>query len=152
MSVILTAHLFHGISKATLRQVEELAQKKSCPAGAFLFQAGDQAEYLYLLDEGRVRLCAGENGNIAFVISEPGEVFGWSSMVKHAEYTLSAQCVGPVRLVRIENSLLLHLLEKDPASGFLFFRHLTELIAQRLINSYRATVCVHGERDSPSYG
>jgi CRP-like cAMP-binding protein len=152
MSVILTARLFHGISKATLKQVEELAQKRSCAAGAFVFRAGDRAEYLYLLDEGRVRLCAGEGGNIAYVISEPGDVFGWSSLMKHAEYTLSAQCVGPVRLLRIENHVLLHLLEKDPASGFLFFRHLSELIGQRLLNSYKATLSVHGERDAQSYG
>ena len=152
MSIILTAYLFHGISKSTLKQVEELAQKKSCSSGTFLFHAGDRAEYLYLLDEGRVRLWAGDHGNIAFVISEPGEVFGWSSMVKHAEYTLSAQCIGPVRLVRIENHVLLHLLEKDSASGFLFFRHLSELIAHRLVNSYKATVSVHGEKAAQSYG
>ena len=152
MSIILTARLFQEISKATLKQIEELAQKKSCPAGAFVFHAGDRAEYLYLLDEGRLRLCAGEGGNMAFVISEPGDVFGWSSMVKHAEYTLSAQCVGPVRLVRIENQVLLRLLEKDPASGFLFYRHLSELIAQRLVSSYKATVSVHGERAAQSYG
>lgn len=152
MSVILTAHLFHGLGKSTLNQIEELAQKRSYAGGAFPFHAGDRADHLYLLDEGRVRLCTGGNGNIAFVISEPGDVFGWSCMVKLAEYTLSAQCVGPVRVVRIENHVLLHLLEKDPASGFAFFRHLSELIAQRLMSSYRATVSVHGERAAQSYG
>ncbi len=86
------------------------------------------------------------------MISEPGEVLGWSSLVKHAEYTLSARCVGPARLIRIENRVLLHLLEKDPAAGFLFFRHLSELIALRLVNSYKATVSVHGERAAQSYG
>jgi CRP-like cAMP-binding protein len=152
MSVILTAPVFHGMNKPTLKQIEELAQKKSCPASSFLFHAGEKANYLYLLDEGRVRLCTGENGNIAYVISEPGEVFGWSSMLKHAEYTLSAQCIGPVRLLRIENQVLLHLLEKDHASGFVFFRHLCELIGHRLLASYKATVSVHGERDAQSYG
>ena len=42
MSVILAAHLFHGISKSTLNQVEDLAQKKSCAAGTFVFHAGDR--------------------------------------------------------------------------------------------------------------
>lgn len=152
MSIIANAYLFHDIGKATLNQVEELAQKRSYPAGAFPFHAGDRADYLYVLDEGRVRLCVGENGNIAYGISEPGEVFGWSSMVKHAEYTLSAQCIGPVRVVRIENGILLRLLEKDSASGFVFFRRLSELIGQRLANSYKATISVHGERDAQSYG
>jgi len=55
-------------------------------------------------------------------------------------------------LVRIENQVLLRLLEKDPASGFLFYRHLSELIAQRLVSSYKATVSVHGERAAQSYG
>jgi CRP-like cAMP-binding protein len=152
MSIIANAPVFQGVSKVTLKQIEEVAQKKSCAAASFVFHAGDRAEHLYLLDEGRVRLCAGEAGHVAFMVSDPGEMFGWSSMVKHASYTLSAQCVGPARFISIEHTALLHLLEKDPASGFAFYGKLSELIGQRLVNSYRATISVHGERDAPSYG
>jgi CRP-like cAMP-binding protein len=152
MSVILTAPLFQGISKATLNNIKDLAEERSCAAGEFLFRARDRASYLYLLDEGRVRLCTGDHGNVAFVLSEPGDVFGWSSMMKHAEYTLSAQCVGEVRVVWIENRVLMYVFEKDPASGFIFFRHLSELIGQRLVNSYRATISVHGVKAAQSYG
>ena len=73
-------------------------------------------------------------------------------MANLAEYTLSAQCVLPVRTVRFERRALLRILEADPPSGLLFYRRLSELIGQRLINSYKATVSVHGEKSSLSYG
>ena len=152
MSIINEAHLFRGVSKATKEHLRELAEKESHPAGTFLFHGGEPAEHLYLLEEGRVRLRAGEGGQVAYMLSEPGEVFGWSSMVGQKEYTLSAECVVPVKALKFEKKALLHLLEKDPPSGFVVFRHLSELVGQRLASAYQATISVQGIRDAQSYG
>jgi len=152
MSIITEAYLFQGVEKTTLEHVREIAESKSHPTGVFLFHAGDPAAHLYLLEEGRVRLRAGGNGQVAYVLSEPGEVFGWSSMVAHPEYALSAECVGPVKVTKLEKKALLHLLEKDTHGGFIFFRHLSELIGERLAKAYQATISVHGERAAKSYG
>jgi CRP-like cAMP-binding protein len=146
------AYLVQGISKPTLQRITEMATEESYPAGAFLFHAGDPADYVYILGAGRIRLCVGEKGHVAYVVSDPGEVVGWSSMVELEEYTSSAECIVPVKVTKIEKSRLLQLLEEDPASGLTFFRHLSKIIGQRLVNCYKATLSVHGRRNSRSYG
>jgi CRP-like cAMP-binding protein len=152
MSILTKASLFSEISEGTLRQINAIGESKSYLPGTTIFHEGDPATHLYVLQEGRVRLRMGEGGQLAYVLSTPGEIFGWASMANLEEYTLSVQCVLPVRAVRFENGTLLRILESDPPSGLLFFRHLSELIGQRLINSYQATVSVHGEKSSLSYG
>jgi len=146
------AYLVHGISKPTLERIAAIATNESHPAGAFLFHAGDPADYLYILGAGRIRLCVAEKGNIAYVVSDAGEVIGWSSMVEQKEYTSSAECILPVNVTKIEKNALLQLLEKDPASGLIFFRHLSKIMGYRLVNCYKATLSVHGKRNSRSYG
>ncbi|MGZ7077621.1 MAG: Crp/Fnr family transcriptional regulator [Candidatus Angelobacter sp.] len=152
MSVIENSTLFQGFSKEALAQVQEAIERKSYSPGALIFQGGEPANYLYVLEEGRVRLRFGQTGQVAYALNEPGDVFGWSSLVNQKEYTLSAQSVSAVSVARFEKDQLLRILENDAPSGMAFFRHLGELIGQRLFNSYKATVSVHGERSSLSYG
>lgn len=152
MSILKKASLFAQMSEATLAQIEAIGQSKSYLPGTFIFHEGEPADHLYVLAEGRVRLRMGEEGQVAYVLSNPGEIFGWASMANHPEYTLSAQCVLPVHSVRFESRKLLRVLEADAPSGLIFFRRLSELMGQRLINSYKATVSVHGEKSSLSYG
>ena len=146
------AYLFQGVGKDTMKQISEMASEEGHTAGTFLFHAGDPADYLYILGAGRVRLRTGEQGHVAYVFSEPGEAIGWSSMVEHEEYSSSAECIVPVKVTKIHKNALLPLLEKDAPSGIIFFRHLASIIGRRLVNCYKATVSVHGERDPRSYG
>jgi CRP-like cAMP-binding protein len=145
-------YLFQGVGKDTLKRISEMANEEGHAAGTFLFHAGDPAEYLYILEAGRVRLRVGEQGYVAYVFSAPGEVIGWSSMVEQEQYSSSAECIVSVKVTKIDKNALLPLLEKDAPSGSTFFRHLASIIGRRLINCYRATVSVHGERDPHSYG
>jgi len=146
------SYLFQGIAGPTLERISEIASAESYPAGTFLFRAGDPAKHLYILEAGHVRLRVGQKGHIANVISEPGEALGWSSMVEQEEYTSSAECILPVKAIKIEKNALLQLLEQDARSGQIFFQHLGKVIGQRLVDCYKATVSVQGERNPRSYG
>jgi hypothetical protein len=55
-------------------------------------------------------------------------------MVEQEEGASSAECILPVAVTKIARNTLLQLLEKDPASGLVFFRHLSRIIGQRLVN------------------
>jgi hypothetical protein len=44
------------------------------------------------------------------------------------------------------------ILHEDPVSGMTFFKHLAALIGFRLVDSYKATLAAHGERETRSYG
>ena len=152
MSILESCSLFQGFSEKTLDAVAELATTQSFESGTFIFQGGEPACYLYLLEEGRVRLRFSEGGQVAYMLNAPGDFFGWSSLLNQAQYTLSAQCVSKVSVIRLETVRLLGILENDPGAGLIFYRHLANFIGQRLFSSYKATVFVHGERSSLSYG
>jgi hypothetical protein len=48
--------------------------------------------------------------------------------------------------LRIEKNQLDQILQEDPASGMVFFKHVAALVGRRLVKGYRATLSVHGER------
>jgi CRP/FNR family transcriptional regulator, cyclic AMP receptor protein len=152
MSITEFCGLFQGLNPTTLKQVETISEKHSYAAGTFIFQSGESARYLYILEKGRIRLRFSEGGQVAYTLTDAGEIFGWSSIVNQATYTLSAQTVSDVNIVQLESKKLETILAGDPSSAMMFYRHLAEFIGQRLFNSYKATVFVHGERSSLSYG
>jgi CRP-like cAMP-binding protein len=125
----------------------ETAREESYAQGDFIFRQGDPARHFFLLEEGRVRLSLGRGELLAYVASAPGDLIGWSSLVHNDTYTASAECLVPVKVLRIEQEGLDEILHEDPASGMVIFMHLAKLIGRRLVNSYQATLSVQGERE-----
>jgi CRP-like cAMP-binding protein len=147
-----TAYLFKGMPAVTLRKILDSAIEESHAAGAFLFHQDDPARHFYILAEGRVRISVGPQGLLAHVASDPGDVIGWSSLVGNNTYTASAECLGSVKVSKIEKYQLDRILLEDPVSGMNFFRHLAALIGQRLVDSYKATSATQGLQEPRSYG
>ena len=146
------SYLFQGLGEQSMTEIARIALRESYEKGTFLFRAGDPAAHLYILEEGRIRLSVRGTGHIAHIVSEPGEALGWSSMVEGETYTASAECLVPVKVLKLDRDSLERLLENDPAGGLTFYKRLAWLIGQRLVASYGATLSVHGERASKSYG
>ena len=146
------AYLFQGMREETRKRILDAAVNESHAQGAFLFHQGDPAHSLYLLAEGRVRLSTGPKRLLAHVASEEGDAIGWSSLVENNVYTASAECLSPVRVLKVEKDRLEQILRDDPASGMAFFRHLAALIGRRLVDSYHATLTGHGVQEPRSYG
>jgi CRP-like cAMP-binding protein len=99
-----------------------------------------------------VRIIVGSAGHTITMASNPGESFGWSCLVGFDSYTATAECLMPCTLVKIEKEKLSALLEKDPASGLLFYKRLAFAIGQRLVNTYNMLLAGQAESRVPSYG
>jgi CRP-like cAMP-binding protein len=140
------ADLFQDLGEAALEAVAGVSAEEHHPAGTFLFRAGDPAADLFILCEGRVRLSVSRGAHIAQTIDRPGETLGWSSMAGLDTYSASAECTAPTTVIRIPSDKLAGILEADPASGLSFFRRLARQIGHRLIESYGATLSMHGEK------
>jgi len=147
-----TAYLFEGMNERTRKKILDTAREESHAAGDFLFHQDDPARDFYILTEGRVRISLGPRGLLAHVASDPGDMIGWSSLVGNATYTASAECLGSVKVSRIEKSQLDKILLEDPVSGMNFFKHLAALIGRRLAESYQAALTGHGVQEPRSYG
>ncbi len=140
------ANLFKGLDRELVEEIGGCCVEESHPAGAFLFRHGESADYLYILAEGRARLSIGELGHIALVVGTPGDAFGWSSLVERENYTASAECLVPTRVMKIGKQELASIFERHPASGLQFYKRLATLIAQRLTDTYRLIPAAHGEK------
>jgi CRP-like cAMP-binding protein len=141
------AYVLHGIAEITRQRILESAREESYAQRDFLFRQGEPARHFFILREGRVRLSLGQGQLLAYVASDPGDLVGWSSLVENNAYTASAECLVPVKVLRIENQRLDEILLQDPASGMAFFKNLAAIIGRRLVKSYQATLSIHGERE-----
>ena len=144
--------LFKEMDKDFLKQVMDITMKESHEEGKFLFHEGDPAIFSYVLLKGHVDVTIGEIGHVVFVVSRPGETFGWSSLIDSDVYSASAECREPTRLLKMDREKFRKVLEKDPSNGFVFFKRLAGRLGSRLIQSYKQISAASQAGISPSFG
>lgn len=135
-TVLSQVEFFEGLSDRQLASIAELCEEVSCQQGEILFFEGHQAEDLFVLLEGEIdifiRLSSRPERVTMSVISEPGQIFGWSGLVAPYYYTASALCETDTRALAINGQALIKVLEQEPAMGSIVFQRLTEVISTRL--------------------
>jgi CRP-like cAMP-binding protein len=140
--------LFKGMSIDFMNEVGRHLIKESHDAGTFLYRKGEPADYLYVLVDGRIRVILGDQGQIALVVSNPGDALGWSSLVENESHTASAECLVPCRVSKIARDKLAEIFDNDPNSGLQFYKRLTKLFRQQLVDTYRLIPAAHGEKQT----
>lgn len=130
--------LFPDLSDKELTAVAAIAHRETYQAGDLICAESEQANRLFILESGRVRvhiqLRSGlEPGGDAVIEEvEPGRIFGWSSLVKQRRFTASARALEPVSTIVIRAQDLEDLFEQDAHLGFVVMKQLAEVIASRL--------------------
>ena len=128
--------LFQGIDYDVMEKLAEISTEEEYEKGMVLFNRGDQAEALYILVQGSLNLIIQNGGTITFSLTEPGEVFGWSSMAEHGYYTASGVCSTALKAIKIDRNQLDKLFDNHPKEGLKILRRLTSVVANRLSNVY----------------
>ncbi len=128
--------LLLGLDKDFAESFMDIAEKVSFETGDFLFRQGDKAENFYFLIKGRVSLSIGEMGQLVYIINNPGETFGWSSIAGRGVYAASAECLEQTSLYKINRERLNNLLDNDPKNGLIFCKKILENLGDRLVQSY----------------
>jgi CRP-like cAMP-binding protein len=146
------ADLLRGMGKEFLKQFMDNTVKETHRKGYFLFREGNRATHFYILLKGRVKLTIGDTGHTVYTIDHPGEAFGWSSLLGREVYSASAECRESTKLLRIDVKKLQGILEKDPANGLIFFKHLSAALGNRLLQTYRMVSTASQMGISPSFG
>jgi CRP/FNR family cyclic AMP-dependent transcriptional regulator len=130
--------LFWELNDAELSEVAALCREESYPAGATIFTEAEEAEDLYILQQGRVALqvqlrsMAQASGEVTIEEVEPGHMFGWSALVKQRRLTASARCLEDVRVIAVKGQALNELLERNSHIGFVVMKRLADVISSRL--------------------
>jgi CRP/FNR family transcriptional regulator, cyclic AMP receptor protein len=98
---IKNCQLFERLSIEQLARLEQRARMRRFPKGSPIYLPSDEAEGVFLLVEGRVKICSftpdGKQAILAFI--EPGELFGELALLdpsgrdEHAETTATSTVV-----------------------------------------------------------
>lgn len=129
--------LFQKLPSHIVNEVAKFMVEESYPAEHILFREGEDADHLYLLEDGQVAISIEGEAKIVFPITEPGSMFGWSALVEPRKYTASAEFVMDSKVLKLDGERILRLFERYPAEGLLIMRRLAGVIAGRLLESYR---------------
>ena len=133
--------LLHGMSRDFIEELMSASIEESHDQGSLIFREGERASHFYILLEGQINIRIGDGWHMVSTVYHPGEIFGWSSLVGGEEYTATAECKKPTKLLKISAEKLQKLLEKDQANGFIFYKRLAGILGNRLIYSYRMISC-----------
>ena len=129
--------LFGGISSRVMKEITDICVEEVYDKGTTIFNQGEMAENLYILKEGTLNLMVKNGGSLVFSLSEPGEVFGWSSLFESGRYTASGICDTDLKVFKIERKELYKILKHNSEDGFIIMRQLAGVIANRLKRAYQ---------------
>lgn len=116
-----------------VRVIAELGIPRAVEEGAYFFFQGDVAEYLYIMMDGRAKLCQissdGQQVNLRTLI--PGQLFGAVGAVEpKATYPACAQALEDSTAIAIESAAFRIVLETRPHLSFGLMRLMTGYIRE----------------------
>ena len=144
--------IFWGMNREFVGKIMKLAVAESYESGDILFRTGDAADHFYILTKGQIKLGIGDAGHVVYTVSKAGEAFGWSSLIGRDEYSATAECLGPTNLLKIDGEKLQKILEKDSDNGLIFFKRLSMVLGNRLLQSYQMVSSAVQAETSLSFG
>lgn len=130
--------LLNGLSSAEAEQVLTLGIRLTVPAGTSLFQLGDSADCLFLVESGRIKLTLPirvRDRDEEILVEErgPGQAVGWSALIPPYRFTLTATAdVLDAGLIALQRDVLLKHFAAYPAAGHKIALNLAIIIGHRL--------------------
>ncbi len=134
------SELFKNLSNAALESIKRHSFERDCEGDHLVFHAGEEANDFYILANGSVALVMGPAEEMCFVVSRPGEVFGWSALVEPYRYQASARCMVPSHLLVIPRQAVEETSRDYPADGTAIFKNLAGIVTRKLREAYQNIV------------
>jgi len=122
--------IFQGLTDWELKIVSQFFQEEILEEGITLFEEGERADRLFILEEGAVSLTF--KGEEQYGVTDPGKIIGWSFLVPPNRYTASAVITAPSKLLMINSPDFYYLIHKEPRMGVKVMENLAQVVASRL--------------------
>jgi CRP/FNR family transcriptional regulator, cyclic AMP receptor protein len=128
--VLGTFSIFATLDPASLSALAAAGGRKSWPAGATIFQRGDQGEYLLAITTGRVRLSLGTPAGRELVLRHVGvgEIIGELALIDGEPRSADAVAVEPVTAVVVPRARFLAAANDHPALSMAVARYLAAML------------------------
>lgn len=126
--------LFKGMNICDIQLLLPLMDEVNFPFNSVIFAQDQYADYFYILSRGEVEIrykpYDGPFLKVATVAE--GDIFGWSSVLRHECYTSAAISVMDSCTFRIAGEALQKLCENHPETGLILLERLSKVISSRL--------------------
>ena len=124
---------FRSLSLEQMNLILSLFERFTVPAGTPIFKQGEEATHLYVLEAGAVTIQYKPYDGPIITLShlEPGEIFGWSSVVGGDTYTSDAIGTTEVEAFRLRGSDLVRLCADHPEAGSAILDKLAAAVSPR---------------------
>ncbi|HVX67979.1 MAG TPA: cyclic nucleotide-binding domain-containing protein [Bryobacteraceae bacterium] len=131
------ADLLAGLSQDEARQLRALGSHRSLAGGARLFQLGERAEHLFLVERGRIKLTLPmriRDRDEEVLVEErgPGQTVGWSALIPPYRFTLTGIALLETDVLALSREALGAHFAAFPAVGYAVSLNLAAVIGQRL--------------------
>lgn len=131
--------VFSTLDDIALEGVAGSVIEKQYGAGTAIFEEGEKANELLIIQGGRVALQMGlpksqaaTTRRITVDVVSRDEIIGWSAIVEPHVYTLTAVCLQETRALSVSGSKLTWLLQENAAIGYEVLKELIKVVASRL--------------------
>ncbi len=134
MATRLAEHaFFHGMPAHHLATLADLAVVKEYEPRQTLFQTGDLAEGLYVIERGRLLLEARYAGSSVPVhVYGPGQAVGWASFYEPYEWRFDSRALDLTTVIFLQAARIRERCAADYHLGYEFSKRVTRMMLQRL--------------------
>lgn len=131
--------IFEKLDEDMINLLSPLFEQFSCQPGTVIFQQGDQAEFLYLVIDGKVDMSFKPYDGIPITITHvsKGGLFGWSAVVGSENYTSTAIAIENVEAFRVHGSELRKFCRENPEAGKDILERLADGVSSRWKDAHR---------------
>ena len=137
MATTAALEFLNGLAPDEAGAVLALATRRRLEPGTVLFQLGDDAGSLYLIERGRIALTLpmqvhGREQDVMVEERTAGQTVGWSALIPPHHFTLKATAQVETEVLAISREALQAHLAARPAVGHTLTVNLASVIGQRL--------------------
>src|SRR5512134_103937 len=129
--------LLAGLAEDEAARVLELASRQVLLAGAVLFNLGDAADSLFVVERGRIALTLpmkvrGQEQDVLIEERGAGQTLGWSALVPPHRFTLKAAALVDSEVFGLSRTALADIFSARPGVGYVVARNVSAVVGQRL--------------------
>ncbi len=142
VEVLELAPLFRGVDSQGLALLSGSCRSLEFNPLSAVFEQGDRAETLYILLSGRVAIRFKPYDGDPLTVAEvlPGDVFGWSAVLRRPAYTSGAVALEASRVLAVSGNGLRRLFRLRPDIGAVILDRLVAVIPERLKSAHGQAV------------
>ena len=125
--------IFGGVTQATLNFLLEFAPLVPVASNGYYFQQGDQADSVFVLEEGKVAVIKTWQGEACVLKTlEKGDCFGEMALMDLLPRSASVMAIEPSRAIQISAAMLYQLYTQDIEQFVIIQMNMAREVSRRL--------------------